>query len=356
MSVWRDAVGFVESVSGLGPHLSSIALGLLLFLTGATAVRGWSLARRGDSTARRHWRSIATWWSLTLLFLALLALGPRAVAVVMAVLSGLLLREALRLVDAERLLLPGLGAVVGTYAWAWMDGDALFLRVLPAVIGILLVVDVGWRIAAIRGAPEWLGRARALGTAGFLTLIGPSYVVAVAALPAPSDLPASGMGWFALLFLLTELNDSAQAWGGRSLGVRRMTPKLSPGKTWAGFWSGVVTTALATVLLAPLITSWGRSAPPLLLEPASAGAGALDPSGPVGDGFLGTPWLWSAALGILVALSGIAGDLLESSLKRRAGVKDSGDLLPGHGGLMDRFDSLALTAPVFFAVTRILWF
>lgn len=356
MSVWREGVRFVESLSGLGAGLSSVAVGLVVFLAGATVVRGVSLLLAGNSTARNRWRSVATWWILTVLFLVLLVLGPPAVTVTMALLSTLLWREAIRLVDAEGLLLPGLGALAGVYAWAWLDGDTLFLRVLPGVTGILLAVEAAWRMAEVRGAPDWLGRARALGGAVFLALVGPSYVVAVAALPAPSQLPASGMGWFALLFLLTELNDSAQAWGGRALGVRRMAPTLSPGKTWAGFWSGVATTTLAAVLVAPLLTSWGRGDAPF--SPTAGPGIASSPGGsvPLEGGILGAPWMWSAGLGILIALSGVAGDLLESSLKRRAGVKDSGDILPGHGGLMDRFDSLALTAPVFFAVTWILWF
>lgn len=342
----------VGSATGLGPGLATIALALVLFLSGGTLVRGWSLWRRSDPNARSRWRSVATWWALSILFLALLILGPPAVTVVMAVLSGLLLREALRLVDARRLLLPGVGVVTAVYLWAWLDGPALFLRVLPTVMGGFLAVEAWWRMTGNSNPTPRLDRARSLVGAAFLAVVGPAYVVAVASLAPPPDLPRSGMGWFALLFVLTELNDSAQAWGGRTLGVRRMAPELSPGKTWAGFWSGVLTTVAAAVVVAPLITSYGRTAPL-----GSAGVGIEGPGGaaPGPTGELVPPWVWAVALGALVALAGVLGDLLESSLKRRAGVKDSGEVLPGHGGLMDRFDSLALTAPVFYGLTRLLW-
>ena len=314
---------------GVGPGLAGMALVLILFLTGGTVLRGWARLRRSDPETRRRWGSVFTWWTLTILFIVVLALGPPAVVVVMGGLALLLVREAVRLVDRRHLLLPGFLLVAGIYAWAWMDWRTLFLAALPMLLLVLATLEALWRWSAAREGitPPWLEGARPLATALFLTVVGPSYAVAAAYLPAPAELPESGMGWFALLFVLTELNDSAQAWGGRAFGVRRMAPVLSPGKTWAGFWSGVLTTAAASAVFAPLITSYG-------------GWLRLDALG----------------LGVLVALAGIAGDLLESSLKRRAGVKDSGDLLPGHGGLMDRFDSLATTAPVFFVVTWFLWF
>lgn len=352
MSAWQEAVRALEDGLGVGPGLASVVLALVLFLSAGTLVRGWSRWRRSDATARGRWHSVATWWILTLLFVALLVLGPPAVVVVMAFLSFFLLREALRLIDDERLLFGGAVLVGGVYLWAWLDWTSLFLGALPLLLAALGTVELLWMWAGESGFR--LSRIRSRGRALLLALIGPSYTVAVALLPSPPGLPDSAMGWFALLFVLTELNDSAQAWGGRAFGIRRMAPRLSPGKTWAGFWSGVLVTAVASAIVAPMVTSYGRALP--FTSGASGGVapGAGTASGPSGG--IGWPWLWGVGLGVLVALAGIAGDLLESSLKRRAGVKDSGDLLPGHGGLMDRFDSLAVTAPVFFAVTWFLWF
>ena len=97
-----------------------------------------------------------------------------------------------------------------------------------------------------------------------------------------------------------------------------MTPKLSPGKTWEGFIGGVAFSLLGGWILFRVTGTF---------------------SGPV--------WV---ATGGLVGLLAVAGDLFESGLKRRFGVKDTGSLLPGHGGILDRFDSLLLAAPVLLLV------
>ncbi|MFW5947293.1 MAG: phosphatidate cytidylyltransferase, partial [Gemmatimonadota bacterium] len=192
---------------------------------------------------------------------------------------------------------------------------------------------------------------------GFLqTVVGPVFVVGVASLPEPVHVPGTRLGWLVLLLFLTELNDIAQAWWGKALGRRPLAPVLSPRKTWAGFGGGMLTTAAAAVLVAPYLTDWGRAAPPAVaaLTGATAhgvpgGSGAADPAAVA-------VWIWPALLGVLVSVAGLLGDLSASALKRRAGVKDSGELLPGHGGVLDRLDSLALAAPVFFFLTWLLWF
>lgn len=322
---------------GLGPGTVTILLAIAGLLSLGTVKRGlWLLRSGADDDDRRRWRSVLTWWTLFLLMGTALALGRGAVTLLMAALSPLLLREGLQLAGTDRhrgFVAVGAGAV---YVWAWLDWTGLFLRAVPLLAAIWLLVELVGR----RRSGPGLDRERAIGRALLLTVVGPSFVVGVASLPPPESLPATGMGWLVLIAVLTELNDSAQAWWGRNLGTRQMAPRISPRKTWEGLVGGVATTVLAAVLLAPLVTSYGRATPSM---------------GGVVDGALGPPWLWSAALGLAVGLAGTAGDLSASILKRRAGVKDSGTLLPGHGGLLDRFDSLAVSAPVYFYVTWLLW-
>lgn len=322
---------------GLGAGTVTILLAIAGLLSLGTVKRGLWLIRSGaDEDDRRRWRSVFTWWILFLLMGTALALGRGAVTLLMAVLSLLLLREGLRLAGTDRhhgFVAVGVGAV---YLWAWLDWTGLFLRAVPLLAPLWLLVELVGR----RRSGAGLGRGRAVGRAMLLAVVGPSFVVGVASLPPPESLPTTGMGWLVLLAVLTELNDSAQAWWGRNLGTRHMAPRISPRKTWEGLVGGVATTVLAAVLLAPLVTSYGRATPPM--------AGVVDEA-------LGPPWLWSAALGLAVGLAGTAGDLSASILKRRAGVKDSGTLLPGHGGLLDRFDSLAVSAPLYFYVTWLLW-
>lgn len=126
-----------------------------------------------------------------------------------------------------------------------------------------------------------------------------------------------GPQWVLVLFGLIWLADSGAYFAGRAFGKRKLSPQVSPGKTWAGVAGALVTTAIGVFLLNTL--------------------GWLD-----GAGLL--PWV---LLGVAVTLLSIGGDLWESRLKREAGVKDSGSLLPGHGGVLDRIDSLLAAAPAF---------
>jgi phosphatidate cytidylyltransferase len=142
----------------------------------------------------------------------------------------------------------------------------------------------------------------------------------------PDDGPAEPMGVGLVLYLisLTEINDVAQYLWGKSCGRRKVVPDVSPNKTWAGLAGGVATTTVLALLLAPALT------------PLSG---------------------WHALLvGVLIGVSGFFGDICVSAVKRDIGIKDTGDLLPGHGGILDRVDSLTFTAPLFFHFMRYYYF
>jgi phosphatidate cytidylyltransferase len=129
--------------------------------------------------------------------------------------------------------------------------------------------------------------------------------------------PGTALVFFPLV--VTWVGDSAAMTGGRTFGGPKMAPTISPGKTRSGGVSGLVGAAVAGALLARF---------------------ALAPAGiPLG---IGTGALLGLALGVV----GQVGDLAESLLKREAGVKDSSHLIPGHGGVLDRFDSLIFVLPV----------
>lgn len=131
---------------------------------------------------------------------------------------------------------------------------------------------------------------------------------------------------FGCVFML----DTVAYFGGKHFGGPRLAPAISPRKTWAGAISGL----LATVLLAlafkfvPLLLGYTGDRAPVWLIGAHLS------------------WLQLAWLGFGVGVFGQIGDLVESAFKRWGGVKDSGSILPGHGGFLDRFDSLLLAAPI----------
>jgi phosphatidate cytidylyltransferase len=130
---------------------------------------------------------------------------------------------------------------------------------------------------------------------------------------------------------LTETNDIAQALVGRRIGAHPITPQVSPHKTWEGLLAGIGITMAAATALAPLLTPLATEA-----APSWATLGLL------------APWVWPLGAGLVIALAGFLGDLNISAVKRDAGVKDSSHALPGMGGVLDRIDSLTLTAPVFY--------
>lgn len=127
-----------------------------------------------------------------------------------------------------------------------------------------------------------------------------------------------GFGWGILAFVVTWMNDTFAYFAGRLFGRHRMLPTISPKKTWEGFLGGVVGSVVAGMIL-------------LVLLP---------------DGWLpGLTFPGCVVLGLVAAVLGPLGDLVESMLKRAAGVKDSGHLIPGHGGMLDRIDALLFVAP-----------
>ena len=208
-------------------------------------------------------------------------------------------------------------------------GEALLL----VVIGPLL--SVMWRRNLTGTMQDWAVSVAATLYVGWLA----AHAILLRSLPGPlqldaflrTDLPltlgefqfTSGMLWTLTAILTTWANDTAAFFTGRAWGAHQMAPVLSPKKTWEGAAGGVVA-AMATVMLCVAIARL-----PLDL-PLAALAGL--------------------ALGALAQL----GDLAESLLKRQTGVKDAGTLIPGHGGVLDRIDSLLFTLPaVYYLATFI---
>jgi phosphatidate cytidylyltransferase len=166
---------------------------------------------------------------------------------------------------------------------------------------------------------ETKGFLRAVGTLHWglmMTVFSVGHAAFLLVLPAQGNPAAGGPGLLLYLVVLTQLNDVAQYLWGKSIGGSKALPSVSPGKTQAGLAGGVLTTTLLAWLLAPWLT-------PL-------------------TGFQ------SLVAGFTIGVAGFLGDVTVSAVKRDLGIKDSGTLLPGHGGILDRIDSLTYTAPTFF--------
>ena len=220
------------------------------------------------------------------------------------------LRKATRLSFVAGTLLTGAALLlVPTFGFArgWPDGIVL------AACGIAtlfwLFVATPWL------ARRWKPESRlAMAVAGWVVLIGAW--VAVVELQASSPwlvLAAMAIVWIA---------DTAAYFAGRAFGKHKLAPQVSPGKTWEGVFGALGAVAVYALLLAPLAPAGGYSGT---------------------DSWIAVV-VWVVFAQGLVALS-IVGDLYESLLKRHAGVKDSGRLLPGHGGVLDRLDAMLAAMP-----------
>jgi phosphatidate cytidylyltransferase len=259
---------------------------------------------------------IGTGVVLVAAILAALFLLPAAgFAVVMLVIVSIAAHEWARLIELRR------GAVIAFTVLVFVAGAALLALALasgfaPVVAAACGIATFYWLAAGIPSVlANWQPSspvARAL--AAFVVLEGA--LVAIVALQARSAafaLAAMAIVWIA---------DTAAYFTGRRLGRHKLAPRISPGKTWEGAAGAVVAVVAYALLLVPLARRAGFA--------AEIDARAIA--------------VWIVLAFALVALS-IVGDLHESLLKRRAGVKDSGSLLPGHGGVLDRIDALLAAMP-----------
>lgn len=219
-------------------------------------------------------------------------------------------------------------------------GTAEFILTTPhdpsrtsAVAGGVMAALLAATLRTVEAAPEWLPLALIAVTVLALVLMlwsGPAEatpegawwlgaVLYVGALSAHWLLLRASFGtqWVVVMLAVTFATDTGAYATGKLIGRHILWRAISPGKTWEGFAGGMLAGGLMAVAL-----------------PWSLG---ISPG-----------WVWLAAMAVLLPFAGIVGDFLESALKRRIGVKDMSNVLPGHGGLLDRLDSLLLVGPCLY--------
>jgi phosphatidate cytidylyltransferase len=248
----------------------------------------------------------AVWWG-----------GAVFVAMIL-VFAGLAADEWVRLVEPGRL---GLGArLIAPMAVLACLGLQPLVGAAAALVGLMLAT---------------LGLALGAGRLGvthrrLFPAVVPYIGMGSLALMILRAAPGSGLALVAYLLMAVWATDIGAFASGRCLGGPRLAPRFSPKKTWSGLLGGMVAAGLAGAATA---LAFGRH------------------SGMVGGDMVG-----AALLAMVLAVVAQAGDLFESAIKRRYDVKDSGRLIPGHGGLLDRVDGLIAAAPVFALVHGMMGF
>ena len=262
---------------------------------------------------------IRAWWVMALIFMASSLTGRAGSVLLFATISVLALREFVKLRPGaaadRRTLLWAFAAVVPLqYFLIWRGWYGLFSILVPVYCTLFVAI----RTAIGGDTHRFLERTATTQWALMTCVYFVGYVPALLMLRLPGGGPANAALLF-FLVLVVQLSDVLQYVWGKSIGRRAVAPHVSPGKTWEGFAGGVLSaTAIGTAI-------WWATP----FTPAQA-----------------------ALMALLAALMGFAGGLVMSAIKRDLGVKDYGTLIAGHGGVLDRIDSLCFAAPVFFHVTR----
>ena len=267
---------------------------------------------------------IRTWWIMIGIFSVAMLVNHYVAVVFFAILSFLALKEYLSLIPTRRadrrVLFWAYLTIPVHYYWVAIGWYGMFIIFLPVYVFLLLPFRM-----VLEG--ETTGFLRAVGTLHWglmITVFSLSHMAFLLVLPEQNNPLAGGLGLVLFLVVLTQFNDVAQYIWGKTLGKHKIIPKVSPNKTREGFIGGVIT----TVVLSLLASGWL------------------------------TPFNTLAALGagVILGVGGFIGDVVMSALKRDLGVKDSSNFLPGHGGILDRLDSLTFTAPLFFHYTYYLYY
>ncbi len=243
--------------------------------------------------------------------------GPVPTLVLSTVVVTLCAAEAygtLRRSGHRSATLLGLVATVGIMVTAYVKGPSA----IPLMVVLLLVGTMLWYLIGVEHGSPVEGTASTVFVFIWVGVLG-SFA---ALLLAPSQYPdRHGVAFFAGAIIAAVLNDVGALIAGRWFGRHLLAPRVSPRKTWEGLVGGAVLTIAGSILITGHIHPWTIPK--------------------------------AAVLGVVVAVVAPVGDLCESLVKRDLSLKDMGSLLPGHGGLLDRFDALLFVLPATYYLVRL---
>lgn len=307
------------------PILLFLFGGVLAILILASAI-GFLLQRTalGDaarSTIDNLLARTRSWWKMCAIFALTMLMGPLGSLLLFALLSLLAMREYMTLIptrpgDHRTLLWTFFIITPFHYYLVAIRWYGFFVVMIPAIAFLFIPL----RIAVSGETRHFLERAAKIQFGMMICVYCLSYAPALLMLRIPGFERHNARLLF-FLVLVTQISDVLKYVFGKIFGRHRIAPRVSPNKTWEGFVGGVLTaTAAGTALW------WITPFKPLA----------------------------AAAVSLLVALLGAAGGLVMSAIKRDAEVKDFGAMIEGHGGVLDRIDSLCFAAPAFFHLARYL--
>lgn len=300
-----------------------VLIGIVGVLVISTVITKIMKRKNKSSGLKEVEMRIRSWWVMFIIFTFALLIHSTISLIFMALLCFLALKEYFSLIPfnrAHRLVLFWAYLTIPIqFLLIYLGWYGMFIVFIPVYMFLLIPIQ-----AIIVGETKNFLRSIATVQWGVMLMVfGLSHLAFLLVLPGREE-SVAGAGLVLFLVVLTQANDVAQFIWGKMLGKKKIIPKVSPNKTWAGFIGGVLTTTVLAVILAPLITPFSLLA--------------------------------SIIAGLYIGLTGFIGDINISALKRDLNIKDTSAIIPGHGGILDRVDSLTYTAPLFFHFTRYFYF
>ena len=262
---------------------------------------------------------LKSFWLIVILFTVAFSFNKMFAFVFLAFINYLALKEYFSLIPTRRadrrVLLWAYLSIPVQFYFIYIGWIVMFYLIVPLYMFLLIPV----RMVLIGDNEGFLKSCGTIHWGLMSTVYALGHLAAYLVIPVEKNPAGGSVGMLLCILILTVFNDFAQFFFGKSLGKHKIIPKVSPNKTWEGFIGGVIATTIMALFLVPYLT------PSSLL----LGMGA----------------------GFVIAVTGFLGDVTMSAIKRDIGVKDTSTLLPGHGGILDRLDSLVFTAPLFFHYT-----
>ena len=281
----------------------------------ATKKSSRATPKPGGRAGRNMPAAIAVGVALVLLVLASLLIWPPAFPGLIALAAGTGVWEmtrALKVTGAEPPLIPLLGGALLMVGLAWHDGpDSLLIGLVVTVVAALL-----WRLA------DGIQAMRKAFTPTVMIAVYVPFLLSFAVLLQLPDADKDGRWRILCTLFAVVLSDTGGFIAGVFLGRHKMAPSISPGKTWEGFAGSICAAAIGSALFLYFL--------------------------------LDIPSYWGLLFGAVVSVVAVVGDLAESMLKRDLGLKDMSNLLPGHGGIMDRLDSILFAVPTAYLLFAVI--
>ena len=300
------------NISGEIQIVIFIILAILVFSSIVLGI--WGLFSKSKMLTELKTRT-KSWWIMCTLFITATIISNVITYVCIGFLSFAALREfysviKLRKSDRAGMLWCYL-AIPVQYYLAYRGWYELFIVFIPVFMFVWIPF-----ILVLQGETKMIMSSMAgLPTSLMLCVFGLSHMAYLISLPEIDGFSAGGKGLLLFLIFITQINDVMQFIWGKLIGKYKILPKISPNKTWGGFIGGLISSVFIGYLMSFLT--------------------------PLND--------WQViVVSFFIAGVGFVGDVVVSAIKRDMGVKDMGQAIPGHGGVLDRVDSLAMTTPIFF--------